>query len=91
MTIKVVKVAMNGWSMDKPGKTIGNIVSDTLTFMDDMGLSMAASDNPQYVWHFRNLWLTWRTDVHPCTKLSIGLPTCIALSSNHKSSYTCYW
>ena len=32
--------------MDKRGKTIGNIVSDTLTFMDDMGLSMAASDNP---------------------------------------------
>ena len=28
------------------GKTIGNIVSDTLTFMNDMGLSMAASDNP---------------------------------------------
>ena len=39
---------MNGWSMDKPGKTIGNIVSDTLTFMDDMGLSMAASDNPHF-------------------------------------------
>ena len=38
---------MNGWSMDKPGKTIGNIVSDTLTFTDDMGLSMAASDNPR--------------------------------------------
>ena len=34
--------------MDKCGKTIGNIVSDTLTFMDDMGLSMAASDNPLY-------------------------------------------
>ena len=34
--------------MDKPGKTIGNIVSDTSTFMDDMGLSMAASDNPLY-------------------------------------------
>ena len=33
--------------MDKPGKTYGNIVSDTLTFMDYMGLSMAASDNPQ--------------------------------------------
>ena len=33
--------------MDKRGKTIGNIVSDTLTFMDDMGLSMAASDNPR--------------------------------------------
>ena len=25
---------------------IGNIVSDTLTFRDYMGLSMAASDNP---------------------------------------------
>ena len=37
----------DGWSMDKPGNTIGNIVSDTLTFVDDMGLSMAASDNPQ--------------------------------------------
>ena len=34
--------------MDKPGKTYGNIVSDTLTFMDFMGLSMAASDNPQF-------------------------------------------
>ena len=30
--------------MDKPSKTIGNIVNDTLTFMDDMGLSMATSD-----------------------------------------------
>ena len=39
-------MAIHGWSMDKRGKTIGNIVSDTLTFMDDMGLSMAASDNP---------------------------------------------
>ena len=39
---------MNGWSMDKPGKTIGNIVSDTLTFMDDVGLSMAASDSPTH-------------------------------------------
>ena len=39
-------MAIDGWSMDKPGKIIGNIVSDTLTFMDDMGLSMAASDNP---------------------------------------------
>ena len=37
--------------MDKPGKTIGNIVSDTLTFMDDMGLSMAASDNPLLLGH----------------------------------------
>ena len=35
--------------MEKHGKTIGNIVSDTLTFMDDMGLSMAASDNPR-IW-----------------------------------------
>ena len=35
--------------MDKRGKTIGNIVSDTLTLMDDMGLSMAASNNPQYL------------------------------------------
>ena len=33
--------------MDKPGKTVGNIVCDTLKFMDDMGLSMAASENPQ--------------------------------------------
>ena len=33
--------------MDIPGKTTANIVSDTLTFMDDMGLSMAASDNPR--------------------------------------------
>ena len=33
--------------MDKCDKTIGNIVSDTLIFMDDMGLSMAASDNPR--------------------------------------------
>ena len=39
-------MAIDGWSMDKPGKTIGSIVSNTLTFMDDMGLSMAASDNP---------------------------------------------
>ena len=42
-------MAIHGWSMDKRGKTIGNIVSDTLTFMDDMGLSMAASDNPLVV------------------------------------------
>ena len=35
---KVVKVA----SVDKPGNSIGNIVSNT-TFVDDMGL---ASDNP---------------------------------------------
>ena len=33
--------------MDKPGKTIGNIVNDTLTFMDDMELSMATSDKPR--------------------------------------------
>ena len=39
-------MAIHGLSMDKRGKTIDNIVSDTLTFMDDMGLSMAASDNP---------------------------------------------
>ena len=32
--------------MDGLWISIGNIVSDTLTFMDDMGLSMAASDNP---------------------------------------------
>ena len=47
ITLMRVNVAIDGWSMDKPGKTIGNIVNDTLTFMDDMGLSMAASDNPQ--------------------------------------------
>ena len=40
------EVAIDGSSMDKAGKTIGNIVSDTLTLMDDMGLFMAASDNP---------------------------------------------
>ena len=33
--------------MDGLWISIGNIVSDTLTFMDDMGLSMAASDNPR--------------------------------------------
>ena len=37
--------AIDGSSMVKPDKTFGNIVSDTLTFRDYMGLSMAASDN----------------------------------------------
>ena len=35
---------VHGWSMDKSGETIGNIGSDSLT---DMGLSMAAADNPR--------------------------------------------
>ena len=41
------KVFIQGWSMDKPGKTVGNIVSDT----SDIGLSMAASDNLHQGWN----------------------------------------
>ena len=40
-------MAIDGRSMDKLGKTIRNIVSDTFRFMDNIRLSMAASDNPR--------------------------------------------
>ena len=45
----VVKVAIYGWSMDMPSNSIGCYIhncGDTLTFMDDTGLSMAAPDIP---------------------------------------------
>ena len=40
-----VEVANFEWSMDKPGKTISNIISYTLTFRNDMGLSMVVSEH----------------------------------------------
>ena len=56
--------------MDNRGKTIGNIVSDTLTFMDDMGLSMAASDNP-HLW--RKIY-SWSCSELPPRGISVNLP-----------------
>ena len=48
-------MAIHGWSMDKSYETIGNTISNTLTFMDYMGLSMAASDNPLIFFHMMNI------------------------------------